>query len=109
MTAKKSKPKTKPAPAKQPEKESTLDARGHKIGSRKGKGHELFDTEGDAAAFTLGRKLQLKEGTLRSWFMVWRRKDKKQAKATKGAKVENKAERPTWSHRRWSTARISLK
>ena len=73
MTAKKSKPKTKPAPAKLPEKESTLDARGHKIGSRKAKVHELYDKDGLEAAFTLAQRLGLKPGTARSWIMVWNR------------------------------------
>ena len=87
----KAKSKSKPqAPAKSPEKDTGMDARGHKVGSRKGKVHELFDKEGDAAAFTLGRKLQLKDETLRSWFGVWRRS--KPAKATKVTKVEKKPE-----------------
>ena len=48
----------------------------HKPGSRKGRVHELFDNEGPEAAWTLGRRLKLKEGTLRSWFGTWRRADK---------------------------------
>ena len=91
MTAKKVKPKVK-TPAKLPEKEATLDARGHKPGSRKAKVHELYDKEGDAAAFTLGQRLKLKDGTLRSWFMVWRRSTKptKPAKAKVEAKPATK-------------------
>ncbi len=45
----------------------------HLEGSRKGKVHELFDKQGPEAAWTLGLKLGLKEGTLRSWFGTWRR------------------------------------
>lgn len=45
----------------------------HIEGSRKGKVHDLFDGQGDGAAFTLGIKLGLKENTLRSWFSQWRR------------------------------------
>ena len=91
MTAKKSKPKA--APVKPMEKGTGMDSRGHKTGSRKGKVHELFDKEGDAAAFTLGQKLKLKDGTLRSWFMVWRRASKPAVKITKPkAKVETKPE-----------------
>jgi len=87
MTAKKSK-QTKPkAPAAKPEKEAVLDARGHQPGSRKAKVHALFDDQGADAASTLGLKLKLKEGTLRSWFMVWRRK-------TKAAKAPKPATKP---------------
>ena len=86
MTAKKAKSKSK-ASAKLPaSKEPTvLDARGHKPESRKAKVHALYDKDGPEAAFVLGQKLKLKDNTLRSWFMVWRRKDKtaKPAKATK--------------------------
>ena len=35
--------------------------------------HELFDKEGAEAAWVLGLKLKLKEGTLRSWFAAWKR------------------------------------
>jgi hypothetical protein len=45
----------------------------HKEGSRKGKVHELFKKEGPEAAWVLGLKLKLKEGTLRSWFAAWKR------------------------------------
>ena len=52
MTKAKTKsPKPKQSPAS-PVKEGTLDSRGHKPGSRKAKVHELFDKEGDVAAFT---------------------------------------------------------
>jgi hypothetical protein len=43
----------------------------HKPGSRKGKVHALYDRQGPDAAWTLGLKLKLKEGTLRSWFGSW--------------------------------------
>ena len=49
----------------------------HVEGSRKGKVHELFDEQGPEAAWTLGLKLKLKEGTLRSWFGQWKRADEK--------------------------------
>ena len=49
----------------------------HVEGSRKGKVHKLFDAQGAEAAWTLGMKLKLKEGTLRSWFAAWRRRDDK--------------------------------
>src|SRR5687768_6993148 len=45
----------------------------HAAGSRKGKVHELYDKQGAEAAWTLGAKLGFKEGTLRSWFGVWKR------------------------------------
>jgi hypothetical protein len=45
----------------------------HKEGSRKGKVHRLFDEQGAEAAWVLGLKLKLREGTLRSWFAVWKR------------------------------------
>lgn len=47
--------------------------RGHKEGSRKGKVHQLFNEQGAEAAWVLGLKLKLKEGTLRSWFAAWKR------------------------------------
>jgi hypothetical protein len=77
MTAKsKSKPKAKtPAPKLSVNKEATvLDARGHKPESRKAKVHALYDKDGPESAFVLGQKLKLKDNTLRSWFMVWRRR-----------------------------------
>lgn len=46
---------------------------GHKPGRRKGQVHELFDSQGPEAAWTLGCKLGLKESTLRSWFATWKR------------------------------------
>jgi hypothetical protein len=49
----------------------------HMPGRRKGKVHELFDKEGPEAAWTLGRKLRLKENTLRSWFGQWKRSSKR--------------------------------
>ena len=45
----------------------------HQEGSRKGKVHQLFDEQGAEAAWVLGLKLKLKEGTLRSWFAAWKR------------------------------------
>jgi hypothetical protein len=46
---------------------------GHKEGSRKSKVHRLCDEQGAEAAWVLGLKLKLKEGTLRSWFAAWKR------------------------------------
>lgn len=46
---------------------------GHKEGSRKGTIHELFDKEGQDVAWTRGLKVELKQGTLRSWFAAWKR------------------------------------
>jgi hypothetical protein len=62
-----------------------------RLAARKGKVHQLFDKEGADAAWTLGIKLKLAEGTLRSWFGTWRReaakpKETKVKKPTK-AKV----------------------
>lgn len=45
----------------------------HKEGSRKAKVHDLFDKEGQDAAWTLGLKLKLAQSTLRAWFATWRR------------------------------------
>ena len=50
---------------------NTMDNLGHKEGSRKGKVHQLFDAQGPEAAWVLGKKLKLAEGTLRSWFSHW--------------------------------------
>lgn len=66
----------------------------HIPGRRKGKVHELFDKEGPEAAWTLGRKLRLKESTLRSWFGQWKRTDKrsKSQRAPKRNTVRQSAE-----------------
>jgi hypothetical protein len=45
---------------------------GHHEGSRKQKVHELYDKQGDAAAYTLGMKLKLKQSTLLTWISKWR-------------------------------------
>jgi hypothetical protein len=55
----------------------------HIDGSRKQKVHALFDKEGDAAAFTLGTKLKLKQSTLHTWSSRWRRENVEAALATK--------------------------
>jgi hypothetical protein len=54
--------------------------KGHQEGSRKGRVHQLFDTQGEDAAWTLGRKLKLKKSSLRSWFGEWRRAKKPASK-----------------------------
>ena len=79
-TAKKaSKGRPKPKATKSATKPSTTarapehNFGGHKEGSRKGKVHQLFDEQGAEAAWVLGLKLKLKEGTLRSWFAAWKR------------------------------------
>jgi hypothetical protein len=76
---------------------STVPEKGYKQhipGRRKGKVHELFDKEGPEAAWTLGRKLRLKESTLRSWFGQWKRTDKrsKSQRAPKRNTVRQSAE-----------------
>lgn len=45
----------------------------HAPGSRKGKMHQLYDEQAPGAAWTLGLKLGLKQGTLRSWLSNWHR------------------------------------
>jgi hypothetical protein len=70
-----SKPKTT-RPVTKPSTAVTAPEQGyrsHKEGSRKGKVHQLFDAQGAEAAWVLGLKLKLKEGTLRSWFAAWKR------------------------------------
>ena len=42
-------------------------------GRRKRKVLELFKTQGPEAAWTLGLRLRLKEGTLRTWFEQWKK------------------------------------
>ena len=74
-TKRNSKPKTT-KPMTKPSTASMAPEQGygsHKEGSRKGKVHRLFDKEGAEAAWVLGHKLKLKEGTLRSWFAAWKR------------------------------------
>jgi hypothetical protein len=44
----------------------------HREGSRRQKVHQIFDAEGDAAAFSLGRKLKLKDSTIFTWLSKWR-------------------------------------
>ena len=44
-------------------------------GRRKRKVHELFKKQGSEAAWTLGLKLRLKQGTLRTWFREWGRRN----------------------------------
>lgn len=46
---------------------------GHIAGTRKEKVHKAFDDKGEDAARKLGLKLELKPGTLVSWFRTWRR------------------------------------
>ncbi len=89
-TVKKQTPAKKPAPAKAPEK----GYRDHLAGSRKGKVHECYDKRGSDAAWVLGKKVGLKEGTLRSWFAAWKRADAKLApKARKAATSKLAAEK----------------
>ena len=52
----------------------------HLEGSRKSKIHEAYDKHNAETAWTLGRKLKLKEGTLRTWFGAWKRTDDKSKK-----------------------------
>lgn len=44
---------------------------GQKAGRRKAKVQELFQSRGADAAWVLGLRLKLKEGTLRKWFADW--------------------------------------
>jgi hypothetical protein len=77
---------------------TTIPEQGYKQhipGRRKGKVHELFDKEGPEAAWTLGRRLRLKEGTLRSWFAQWRRTDKGAKSNPKGRNAKSSAQPPT--------------
>jgi hypothetical protein len=55
--------------------------------------HELHAKQGGEAAWVLGKKLGLKEGTLRSWFAAWKRADANVAPKAKKAssKVAEKA------------------
>ena len=79
MRKKTAKRNSKPKTAKPATKLSTAGTApvqgyvSHKDGSRKGKVHQLFDEQGAEAAWVLGIKLKLKEGTLRSWFAAWKR------------------------------------
>lgn len=70
--------------AKKPEK----GYKGHVAGSRKGKVHQLYDKQGAEAAWTLGIKLGLKEGTLRSWFGSWQRSKPAKAAPKQASKVK---------------------
>lgn len=65
----------------------------HKEGSRKQKVHDLFDKQGQDAAWTLGIKLKLAQSTLRAWFATWRREGQpmKKRPATKTAPKTPKA------------------
>ena len=63
-------------------------------GSRKQKVHELFESEGEAPAFTLGRRLKLKDSTLRTWFSRWRI-EKVEANLAKNKKAKAKAKKAT--------------
>jgi transposase-like protein len=56
-------------------------------GYRKHKVRELFDTQGVEAASVLGRKLGLKESSLRAWFSQWKHGDRASKKA-KSKKVK---------------------
>jgi hypothetical protein len=52
-------------------KDEKTGYKNHMAGSRKGVIHELFDKEGMEVAWTRGRKMGLKESSLRSWFARW--------------------------------------
>ena len=69
----KSKPKPKGKAKAAPGKAPAKGYKDHIEGSRKGKVHELYDSQGSDGAWTLGLKLGLKQGTLRSWFAQWHR------------------------------------
>jgi hypothetical protein len=67
-------------------KDEKAGYKGHKVGSRKGVVHQLYDEQGAEVAWTRGLKLKLKESSLRSWFSRWgepAKVSKPAAKATK--------------------------
>jgi hypothetical protein len=55
-------------------------------GYRKHKVRELFNTQGLEAAWVLGRKLGLKDSSLRVWFNQWKREVKASNKAKPATK-----------------------
>jgi hypothetical protein len=91
MTTTKKTSKTKGKPKVQA-KPPTPDAAyaGHKPGSRKSVIHELFDRQDEQTAWVRGKKIGLKETTLRTWFAFWRR-SAKPATAKKAAKTNSVA------------------
>ena len=89
------KAKVKASKPKTPAKEASgMDSRGHKIGSRKGKVHTCFVEQDEATAFTLGQRLKLKDGTLRSWFGMWNRAAKPAKTSKVAAKFKSREEKP---------------
>jgi hypothetical protein len=58
-------------PATKPEAKSE-GYKGHKIGSRKGQIHEIWDRDGDAAAMTKAKQLGLSPNTIKTWASAWR-------------------------------------
>jgi hypothetical protein len=53
--------------------EKIANQKSYKVGGlRKRKVYELFKKQGPEAAWTLGLKLRLKQGTLRTWFEQWK-------------------------------------
>lgn len=73
------------------QKKEVAGYKGHKVGSRKGTIHELFDREGADTAWTRGLKMKLKESTLRSWLQSWGgSKPKAKAKPAPNAKKATK-------------------
>ena len=69
----------------------------HREGSRRQRVHQVFNSDGDAAAFTLGMKLKLKPSTLHTWASKWRAEKvqdnlaKAKAKKAKAKKVPTEA------------------
>ena len=47
--------------------------KGHRVGSRKEKAHELFDSVGAEQATPIVLASGLKISTVRSWFATWRK------------------------------------
>lgn len=45
----------------------------HRDGSRKSRVHSMYDKKGADVAFKFGRGLKLKETTLRSWFVQFKK------------------------------------
>jgi hypothetical protein len=98
MTVKKTakgKTKTQPkaTPVKSVQAAKLAEGYGHKVGSRKSVIHELFDREDEQTAWVRGKKIGLKETTLRTWFAFWRR-SAKPATAKKATKVKTNSVNP---------------
>jgi hypothetical protein len=70
--------------------------KGHRVGSNKGKVHEIFDTKGKDAAVKKAVSLGLEETTARTWCSSWAagKKKKVAAPAKKAATKTAKKAKP---------------